>query len=248
MTSVLLVDDNINLVRSMSLILKHKGFDVDITSNGFEAIEKVEEKKYDMIFLDIKMPYINGVETFKRIKSINPNSVVMMMTAYSVEELIEEALEEGALGIIYKPVDIEQIVSKINNEREKKKGAFILVVDDDLGTANNFRKILIKQGYSVAVCANGDEAIDIALKNDFDILFIDIKLPTINGLETYMVIKKAKPNVVAIMMTGFRQEVNDLVVEALDNDAYTCLYKPLNMSRILQLIEEILKRKEGVSH
>lgn len=93
MTSVLLVDDNINLVRSMSLILKHKGFDVDITSNGFEAIEKVEEKKYDMIFLDIKIPYINGVETFKRIKSINPNSVVMMMTAYSVEELIEEVLE-----------------------------------------------------------------------------------------------------------------------------------------------------------
>lgn len=245
-TSVLLVDDNINLVKSMSFILKHKGFDVDIAPNGYEAIDRVNERKYDIIFLDIKMPYIDGVETYKRIKAINSNSVVMMMTAYSVEEMIEEALKEGAHGIIYKPVDIEKVVSQIRNVTKKKKGGLILIVDDDPGICNTFNKILSKEGYAVAVCTNGDEAIAMATENNFEILFIDIKLPTINGIETYMAIKKVKPEAVAIMITGFRQEVSNLVAEALDNSAYTCLYKPLQMSKVLQLIEEILKRKESV--
>ena len=72
-----------------------------------------------------------------------------------------------------------------------------------------------------------------------------MKLPTLNGLETYLAIKKVNPEAVAVLMTGFRQEMTELVDEALNSNAYTCLYKPLNMSELLQLTSEILEKKQG---
>ncbi|MCK5587590.1 MAG: response regulator, partial [Candidatus Lokiarchaeota archaeon] len=65
------------------------------------------------IFMDIKMPLMNGVDTYKRIKKIRPDTVVMMMTAYAVEDLVQEALKEGAYGVLYKPLDIENVLTLI---------------------------------------------------------------------------------------------------------------------------------------
>ena len=80
-------------------------------------------------------------------------------------------------------------------------------------------------------------------KSAYDIIFIDMKLPTINGLEAYLAIKKINPEVVAIIMTAYRQEMADLVEEALNKDAHSCLYKPLDMEEVLRLIDEIRERK-----
>jgi DNA-binding NtrC family response regulator len=70
-------------------------------------------------------------------------------------------------------------------------------------------------------------------------------LPFINGLETYLGIKEINPAAVAIIITAYRQEVSDLVDEALRNSAYTCLYKPLDIEELLRLSEEIWKRKQS---
>jgi DNA-binding NtrC family response regulator len=104
--------------------------------------------------------------------------------------------------------------------------------------------MLIEKDYKVAIAHTGEEAIATAEKKAFDIIFIDMKLPTLNGLETYLAIKKVNPEAVAVLMTGFRQEMADLVEEALDKNAYTCLYKPLNMSDLISLTSEILERKQ----
>ena len=73
---------------------------------------------------------MDGVETYKRIKKIQNEVVVVMMTAYSVDELIQEALKEGAYDILYKPVDFEKLISLIEIADDKRKGGFILIVDD----------------------------------------------------------------------------------------------------------------------
>ena len=63
--------------------------------------------------MDIKMPMMNGVEAYRRIKKISPDSVVFMMTAHTVKELVREALEEGAYSILYKPLDIEKTIKLV---------------------------------------------------------------------------------------------------------------------------------------
>ena len=243
--SLLLVDDNVSLTRTMSLIFSRKGYEVAPAETGFEAIDKVKEKPYDIIFMDIKMPVMDGVDTYKKIKKIRSDAVVMMMTAYAVEDLIQEALQEGAYGVIYKPMDINKVVGIIEEAKKIKKGALIMIVDDDPGTCTSFRNILNKQGYEVGVANNGDKAIEMAKSKKYDLIFIDMKLPTINGLETYIAINKVNPEAVAVMMTAYRQEMDELVNEAIKNNAYTCMYKPFDMEGMLKMVEDIMQRKGG---
>lgn len=241
---ILIADDNQSLCRTMSFTLKRKGYAVTIAKDGPEALKRVRERPFDMIFMDIKMPLMDGVETYKRIKEIRPEAAVMMMTAYAVEELVQEALKEGAYGVVYKPLDIDKVVSLIEKARGNNHGALILVVDDDPGTCTTLRNILVKRSYRVGVAHAGEEAINMARQRVYNIIFIDVRLPTINGLETFLRLKEVNPEAVAVMMTAYREEVSDLVEKALSHSAYTCLHKPLDMTETLRLIEDITARKE----
>jgi two-component system response regulator HydG len=242
--SILIVDDNASLCRTLSLVLGRQGYAVNTAKDGLEALDRVKENPFDMIFMDIKMPLMDGVETYRRIKKIRPEAVVMMMTAYAVEDLVQQALEEGAYGIVYKPLDIGKVVAVIKEAKETREGVLVLVVDDDPGTCITLKNILIKKGYQVGIAYTGEEAITMAGERAYDIIFIDMKLPTITGLETYLSIRKINPEVVAIMMTAYRQGMSDLVEEALRSDVYTCLYKPLEMEAVLKLVDEIRVRKQ----
>jgi two-component system response regulator HydG len=243
--SILIVDDDISQCKTMSFVLRRKGYAVATVTDGAAAIERVQEQPFDMIFMDIKMPLMDGVETYRRIKITRPGAVVVMMTAYAVEDLVQEAIQEGAYGVIYKPLDIEKVVALIERAREATQGALILVVDDEPGTCITLKNILTRKGYTVGIAHTGEEAIALAEEKTYEVVFIDIKLPTINGLETYLALKHINPEVVAIMMTAYRQEVRDLVGQALNETAYACLYKPFDMAEVLQLVDEIWERKKG---
>ena len=243
--SIMIVDDNVNLCRTMSFILKGKGYDVTVANDGSEAIERAREKKhFDIVFMDIKMPLMDGVETYKQIKKIIPGATVVMMTAYAVEDLIQEALEEGAHGVIYKPVDIDKAIALIEEAKEQRTGALILVADDDMATCTTFKNILQKRGYKVGTAQTGEEAIAMAQKNSYDVYFIDMKLPTINGLETHLAIRRIRPEAITIIITAYGQEMAEMVTSVLQNSAYSCLYKPLDMPSVLELVEEVLERKK----
>ena len=76
-----------------------------------------------------------------------------------------------------------------------------------------------------------------------------MKLPTINGLETYIAIKDINPNATAILITGYHQEMDELINSALSKTAYTCLHKPLDLEVLLQLIDKIhIKSKIETYH
>ncbi len=120
--NILIVDDNTSLCKTMSFILGRKGCDVTIANDGFEAIQKVKEGNFDIIFMDIKMPQMDGVEAYRGIKKIR-SAVVVMMTAYAVDGLVEEALQEGAYGVIYKPLDMAEVFGLLDEIMERKQKA-----------------------------------------------------------------------------------------------------------------------------
>lgn len=102
-------------------ILDDMGYDIDLAEDGFKAISIASEKKYNVALIDIKMPGMNGVETFKKLKQMNSSTKVIMMTAYSVENLVKEALDEGALAVLYKPFNIDKLVEIIDSIRARSK-------------------------------------------------------------------------------------------------------------------------------
>jgi two-component system response regulator HydG len=238
--SILIVDDDMGICETLSDIMEVKGYDAAIALDGYEAIQKVKEVAFDVILMDIKMPGINGVETFKEIKRVRPETAVVMMTAYAVEDLIGEALREGAYGVLYKPFEMERMIGLLEGI---KGGGFVLVVDDDPNTCTTFKYVLEAKGYQVGTALSGEEAVEMARESEYDMIFIDMKLPTMNGLQTYLAIREANPQVVAVMMTAYRREMGDLVEEALNKDAYTCLYKPFDVDQMIKLVGEICRRK-----
>ena len=110
---ILVVDDESGMRLTLGGIFRRRGYEVAMAEDGYQAIEEVKKSDIDVILIDIRMPGMDGVETFIKIKEIQPNIAVFMMTAFAVDERIKKAVEEGARGIVYKPFDVEQILSMI---------------------------------------------------------------------------------------------------------------------------------------
>ncbi len=238
-TNILVVDDLRSMRLTLGGILEDKGHNVVTVENGYQAIEAVRKTHFDTIFMDIKMPGINGVQTFREVKKIDPKAAVIMMTAYSVEELVKEALEEGAYAIVYKPFDIDRIIAIIEEVLEK---TLILVVDDRFADRETLKAILEDKGYRVATARDGPEAIDMVKSRHYDIIFLDVRLPDMNGVVTFEQVKQIDPQATVIMMTGYTEE--ELVRRAITQGAYTCIYKPFDVEKVIALVEEIAKERK----
>ena len=120
-TRVLVVDDDISFAESLTDILMAKGYDAVAVNSGEEALEKIKERSFDVVLMDIKMPVMDGIQTFKEIKKLASSTTVIMMTAYSMDDLIHDALKEGAYACIYKPFDPKKIVEMVEEIVKKKK-------------------------------------------------------------------------------------------------------------------------------
>jgi len=112
--SILIVDDDVDICQTLADILEAKGYQIDMANNGFQAIEKAREAAFDVALMDIKMPGINGVETFKKMKKSELTTKVIMMTAYAMEELIREAYVEGVISVMHKPLEVDKLIESID--------------------------------------------------------------------------------------------------------------------------------------
>jgi DNA-binding NtrC family response regulator len=240
---VLVVDDNEEFCKNVTDILELKGYEVMSAYDGFKGLEAVKENGFNLVLMDVKMPVMDGVEAYKKIKEIAADTPVIMVTAFAVEDLIREALQQGAYGSLKKPIDFDQLLELI--EQATGKGTMMLVADDDENLCANIQEVLSDKGYRVSVAYDGNEAIDKAEKHNFDIMLLDMKLPALNGLETYLAIREFRPDVVTIIITGYQQETSKLVQRALQESVYTCLEKPIDMDRLVSLLAQIKAQKNS---
>lgn len=106
----IIIDDDKNIQNLLSEILEVQGVATKgIGSNGQEAVELFEERKPDIVFLDVRMPKMNGIDALKKIKQIDSNAKVIMITADSSKNIEKILLNEGAITVIFKPFKIETI-------------------------------------------------------------------------------------------------------------------------------------------
>jgi len=237
--TILVVDDNEDLLETFAMILKRRGFNVETADNGASAVDKFKEQDFDVTLMDIVMPEMNGVEAFRRIREMQPEASIILMTAYSDEEMIQTARDEGARRVINKPIRIDQLIELI---KEAAAGQPILVVDDDADICRTLTDVLKSQGYDVLTAGSGEEAIMISQEKDCQMAFIDVKLPNIDGLETFLRLKEINPGILTIMMTGFRNEVKEALDKAEAASAITCLYKPFDPAKAAELVLKIGKK------
>ncbi len=236
---VLIVDDEKNMRTTLADILQEEGYQVGTAATGEEAVEMCSKENYNIVLMDVRMPGMGGVEAFRSIRRHHDNVRVIMMSAYSVEELRESALDEGAVAFLSKPLDVEQVVKLIG----EVKDTTILVVENEDEVASALHDTLKDVGYRVTVAKNPYDALELAEQIRFDLIFIDAELPSMNGLDFYLAIKKITPSSVAIMIAGTEKEFEALAREAVRRTAYTIVKKPLDLDHVLELLSHISEQR-----
>lgn len=107
---ILIVDDDESIRWVLKKALKKKGYSVDIVQNALEAINKIEKQKdFSMVFLDIFLPDLNGLDVLKKIKQVRPDLFVVIMTAQGTMKNTIEAIQQGAYDYITKPFDLDEV-------------------------------------------------------------------------------------------------------------------------------------------
>jgi len=118
---ILWTDDEIDLLRAHIIFLEGKGYEVETANNGLDAVEKVKENYYDIIFLDENMPGLTGLETLTQIKSIAPNVPVVMITKSEEENIMDEAVGSKIADYLIKPVNPKQILLTLKKNIDQQR-------------------------------------------------------------------------------------------------------------------------------
>ncbi|MBM4175028.1 MAG: bifunctional response regulator/alkaline phosphatase family protein [Ignavibacteria bacterium] len=154
---ILWVDDEIELLRSHIIFLNEKGYDVETVTNGEDAIDFVSRAKFDLIFLDEMMSGMGGLETLAKIKEINSNVPVVMVTKNEEETLMNEAIGSKINDYLLKPVNPSQVLLVCKKFLEKKNISAEYVSKDYLQDFNLLSQRIFSE-------LNHDDWVDIYLK------------------------------------------------------------------------------------
>jgi DNA-binding NtrC family response regulator len=119
MDKLLLIDDEPDILRVLTVSLKADGYDVVSAQNGPEGIAAFEKEKPDIVITDVKMPGMDGIEVLKKVKNLNADTEVIIITGHGDIENAIEALKHGASDFINKPVRDEALAIALARAREK---------------------------------------------------------------------------------------------------------------------------------
>lgn len=248
MLKVLIVDDDQRIINTMRDIITIKGFEAATASSGEEAIELLKTEKpqggspkIDCVLLDNQMGGMSGAQTYSIIKEICPNLPVIFMTAYSTDEIVKACKEDGAYAALSKPINIQMLLSFLNSLR---KTVTIIVIDDNKEFCTILRDVLALKKYDVECMVSPiDLSKTIEKHKSNAIILLDLKLGELNGIDVLKDIKKTYSNIPIVLITGYHAEMLNEIEEGLLLNAYTCLYKPIEIEGLYKILIEIQQKK-----
>lgn len=219
---VLVVDDEKIIRDFLAKFFAIEGIEVTCVEGGFEAIEIAKTAHFDMIFLDVRMPKIDGVETLKALKKITgDNTKFIMMTGYSIDDLLKKLDNEKIEAFIKKPFEIKELQAILEDYCKQKyceKFTNILIIEKEPAVSDLFGKLL--KDYNLTIVKNGEDALSQVSSKDFNLVISDLLLNDMSGLEAYTKIKALKPNLDIILIMGDTKN-KDHIIKG-------CLFKQIN--------------------
>lgn len=135
---ILWADDEIKLLKPHIIFLEEKGYEVVSANNGNEALDLVQEQRFDIVFLDENMPGLSGLETLNKLKAIAPSLPVIMITKSEEESIMEDAIGQKISDYLIKPVNPNQILLSLKKNLDKNR---LVSEKTNIGYQQDFRNI-----------------------------------------------------------------------------------------------------------
>jgi DNA-binding NtrC family response regulator len=233
---VLIVDDEPDTCENLSDILNDVGYDVSVAHDGYAALNLVEQNAYDIALLDLRMPGMDGLELYRRIREISSGTVAIVVTAYASSDTAKSVLSAGAWRIVSKPVDTGKLMGMVATALETP---LVLVVDDDRELCDNLWDLLHERGFRVSLAHDLPDAEKALRQHKYHVVLIDMKLPAGDGCQVLRYLQQVDKESRAILITGHAGEQEAKVREALAAGAEAVCYKPFDVDRLLGTVQTL---------
>jgi DNA-binding NtrC family response regulator len=233
---ILVVDDEVSLQLTLVANLELEGFDVVGVNDAKEALEALAQQPFDLMVTDIRMPGMNGVELFDRVRELYPTMPVLLMTGFALEGLIDRAVQHGAYTVLPKPFDVDQMVRAISTALKRP---IVLVIDDDAPVAETTAAVLEDMGIRARAVFDGKTAIDEAKKDEIDVCVVDMVMPGLNGPQTVAKLTELDRSITCIAISG--HDVPELFRQAAPF-VFAILRKPVRSETLAQTISKARAR------
>lgn len=231
---ILLVDDDPEFAQGLALSLEVVGHSVISATNGAEALKIIETEAFDIAFVDVRMPGIDGLQVLGRTLHARPESKIVLMTAFREPDLQVRALDIGALDVLDKPISNEDLTRSI---KLANLVGNVFVADDDPDFVEGIVDTLRSEGYSVVIANNGESAIERLTSENFDVLLLDLRLPGVSGLDVYRTLEDRNRVPPTIVISGYAEEEAQAIDELSRKAVTACLNKPVEAQELLQALE-----------
>lgn len=206
--TALIVDDDPQTLRFSAYAVHSAGFEVLTAASGAEAIAIAEQRAepIDILVCDVLIPDLNGYRVAGEVCKLWPGIEVLFVSGYSREVSDPEHVLHSDINYLEKPFHADELAERItrilSNRTAPKR---ILVVDDDQAILRLLKTILVNAGYCTMTALNGKEAVDIARRTPVDLVITDLIMPEQEGMETIMELKRSRPELPVVAMSGATQ-------------------------------------------
>lgn len=243
MIKILTVDDEIDICEHIKDVFSRLGYEVLIANNGKEALSVVKNEKPRIVFLDILMTGMTGLEVLRQIKEFDSSIKVIMLSIADDPDTQNKAKLLGADGFVKKPfLDgglEDEVIKKVSEMAKDKASARILIVDDEEGLRISLKDFLLKRfDCEVLEAGTGQEALGLLKDNKFDLVLLDIKMPGISGMEVIKEKKKLDYKPCIWVVTSFDSE--DVAYNVIKEGADDYISKPFTLKLFDRKIRDFL--------
>lgn len=234
--TILIADDDFDNAASLGELFEMEGHKAIVVHCGEDAISAYRTHQFDLAFMDVMMPGKNGVESFLEIRKSCPLAKVYMMTGYSVEQLLRQATDNGAMGVLSKPVDLEKISIAL---KEAGSNGIVIVAEDDPDFGNHLMRIVNGGGLVCRLVQSSKETGLFSASREKDVMIFDLKKPLIDGMEVITELRKAGRAAPVIIITAEGSEYHDTIEAMQDIRVTGILNKPFDPVLLLDQLENL---------
>jgi two-component system response regulator HydG len=238
MKKILVVDDDPGMVRTLKDVLRLHGWNVDGASSGAEAVDAIEREPYTAVLMDVKMPGMDGLAAFHRIHLRRPGTPVLLMTAFSSDDVIDEALRTGVMRVLPKPLDLRGTLRMLDDVLMTTQA--VLVVDDQQDFLRTLAGALRAHGHAVVEATTLQDAVAFAQDGEPRVILLHLHLNDLDPTHAVRAIREVNPGARLIIYSGRPADFEKTVASMPKAEVLAALPKPLPMEQLLELLDDAL--------